>query len=93
MPVRAPGKVSAGQVSSIQWSFWDVLPTLSDLTHSATLSGIDGLSYSKALNGKKPGRQHEYFYWQFNEGGLQEAGKSTFQADAEIKDTGRKSSI
>ncbi|MCF6406343.1 arylsulfatase [Chitinophaga filiformis] len=73
MLVRAPGKVSAGQVSSIQWAFWDILPTLTDLTHSTTLSGIDGLSYSKALNGSKPGRQHDYFYWQFNEGGLKEA--------------------
>lgn len=71
--VRAPGKVSAGQVSSIPWAFWDILPTLTDLTHSRVLSGIDGLSYSKALNGSKPARQHEYLYWQFNEGGLQEA--------------------
>ncbi|WP_146154409.1 hypothetical protein [Chitinophaga ginsengisoli] len=30
------------------------MPTLTDLTHSPTLSGIDGLSYSKALNGRKP---------------------------------------
>jgi arylsulfatase A-like enzyme len=73
MLVRAPGKVSTGQVSGIQWAFWDILPTLTDLTHSATLSGIDGLSYSKALHGGKPQRQHDYFYWQFNEGGLQEA--------------------
>jgi arylsulfatase A-like enzyme len=73
MLVRAPGKVSAGQVSSIPWAFWDVLPTLTDLTHAGTLSGIDGLSYSKALNGSKPARQHDFFYWQFNEGGLQEA--------------------
>ncbi|MBW8687787.1 arylsulfatase [Chitinophaga sp. B61] len=72
MLVRAPGKVSAGQVSSIQWAFWDILPTLTTLTHSATLSGIDGLSYVEALNGNKPARQHDYFYWQFNEGGLQE---------------------
>lgn len=73
MLVRAPGKVSAGQVSSIQWAFWDVLPTLTDLTHSPGLSGIDGLSYSEALNGSKPARQHDHFYWQFNEGGIQEA--------------------
>lgn len=73
MLVRAPGKVSAGQVSSIQWAFWDILPTLTDLTHSPTLSGIDGLSYSKALNGSTLKRQHDHFYWQFNEGGLQEA--------------------
>lgn len=71
--VRAPGKVSAGQVSSIPWAFWDVLPTLSDITHSPVLSRIDGLSYTKALNGTKPTRQHDHFYWQFNEGGLQEA--------------------
>jgi len=71
--VRAPGKVSAGQVSHIPWAFWDILPTITDLTHAVTLSGIDGLSYSKALNGGKPARQHDHLYWQFNEGVLQEA--------------------
>lgn len=51
----------------------DVLPAQADLTHTPVLSGTDTLSYSKALNGGKPVRQHDYFYWQFNEGGLQEA--------------------
>ncbi|UPK67573.1 hypothetical protein [Chitinophaga filiformis] len=40
-------------------AFRNILPILTDLTHSATLSGIDGLSYSKALNGSKPGRQQD----------------------------------
>jgi arylsulfatase A-like enzyme len=73
MLVRAPGKVSPGQVSNIQWAFWDILPTLTDLTHSRTFSGIDGLSYSNVLQGSTLDKKHDYFYWQFNEGGLQEA--------------------
>lgn len=67
------GKVSARQVSGVQQAFPDILFALSDLTHSVILSGTDGLSYTKALNGSKPARQHDHFHWQFNEGGLQEA--------------------
>lgn len=71
--VRAPGKVSAGQVSNIQWAFWDILPTFTDLAQTRTFPGIDGLSYCSALNGKEPTKKHDYLYWQFNEGYIQEA--------------------
>lgn len=73
MLVRAPGKVSAGQVSDIPWAFWDILPTFTDLAQVRTFPGIDGLSYRRALNGKSPKKKHDYLYWQFNEGYLQEA--------------------
>jgi arylsulfatase A-like enzyme len=71
--VRAPGKVKAGQSNATPWAFWDVLPTLIELTGTNKPQNIDGLSYLPLLNGKKPVKEHEYFYWQFNEVGLKEA--------------------
>jgi len=71
--VRAPGKIAAGQVNPTPWAFWDVLPTLGELTGTASPKNIDGLSFSPLLSGKKAAKEHEYFYWQFNEDGLKEA--------------------
>lgn len=71
--VRAPGHIPAGSVSEEEWAFWDILPTFSALTHSKTLAAIDGLNYAAALEGKKPVKTHDYLYWQFNEGYIQEA--------------------
>ncbi|WP_069658823.1 arylsulfatase [Arcticibacter eurypsychrophilus] len=71
--VRAPGKVPAGNVSNIPWAFWDILPTVGQLTSTPNPSGIDGISFTSALAGKEQAKQHEYLYWQFNEGGLKEA--------------------
>lgn len=73
MLVRAPGNVPAGRVSDQQWAFWDILPTFTDLTNSHTLAGIDGVSFKQSLNGRRQIAKHDYFYWQFNEGHLQEA--------------------
>jgi arylsulfatase A-like enzyme len=73
MLVRAPGKVPAGRVSDQQWAFWDILPTFTDITHSHTLAGIDGVSFKQSLTGGTQIAKHDYFYWQFNEGYLQEA--------------------
>lgn len=71
--VRAPGKIAAAQINTSPWAFWDVLPTLGELTGTATPKNIDGLSFSPLLNGKKAVKEHDYFYWQFNENGLKEA--------------------
>ncbi|WP_343671274.1 arylsulfatase [Chitinophaga sp.] len=71
--VRAPGHIPAGKVSDEEWAFWDILPTFSALTQSKTLKGIDGLNYAAALEGQKPEKTHDYLYWQFNEGYIQEA--------------------
>lgn len=73
MLVRAPGKVPAGRTSHLPWAFWDVLPTLQELTGGPIPAGIDGLSFAPAVAGKPQPRQHDYLYWQFKEGPLQEA--------------------
>ncbi|WP_421940045.1 arylsulfatase [Pedobacter sp.] len=71
--VRAKGKIPAGQEISSAWAFWDVLPTITELSQTHLPQNIDGLSFSPLLLGKKPVKEHDYFYWQFNEGGLKEA--------------------
>ncbi len=68
-----PGRVAAAKVSDQVWANWDILPTVCQLTATPAPSGIDGISFSPALMGKTQPKQHEYLYWQFNEGMLKEA--------------------
>jgi arylsulfatase A-like enzyme len=72
MLVKAPGKVPVGKTSNVAWAFWDVLPTIAQITNTPSPSNIDGISFVNALEGKSQ-KQHEYLYWGFNEGKLKEA--------------------
>ncbi|MFD2569996.1 arylsulfatase [Spirosoma soli] len=72
MIARAPGRVPAGRTNDDIWAFWDMLPTFTQLTGTPTPTKHDGLSFVPALTGK-PQKQHDYLYWQFNEGALKEA--------------------
>lgn len=67
MIVRWPGKVSAGSVSDHIGAFWDILPTLAELT-GAGIQITDGISFLPALTGKKQ-KQHDFLYWEFHEQG------------------------
>lgn len=69
----SPKNIPAGKINNTPWAFWDVLPTFSELTGSRSLPNINGLSYVPLLKGKKQVKQHDHFYWQFNEKYLQEA--------------------
>jgi arylsulfatase A-like enzyme len=71
--VRAPGKIKPGTVTERPWAFWDVLPTVGEITATKTPSNIDGLSFNAILKGLNAPKEHEYLYWQFNEKGLKEA--------------------
>jgi arylsulfatase A-like enzyme len=71
--VRAPGKVPAGKVSNQAWAFWDILPTLGEISNTPVPANIDGISHTAVLEGKPQLKQHEYLYWQFKEGILKEA--------------------
>lgn len=70
--VKAPGRVPAGKTSNVSWAFWDVLPTIAQITNTPSPANIEGISFVAALEGK-PQKKHDYLYWQFNEGKLQEA--------------------
>jgi len=68
MLVRWPGKVGAGSRSDHISAFWDVLPTLADITGSKVPLKTDGISFLPALLGKKQA-EHDYLYWEFHEQG------------------------
>ena len=67
-----PGRVPAGVVSDFPWAFWDLLPTFAELAGAAAPKGIDGRSIAPTLAGKTQ-EPHEFFYWEFHEGGFKQA--------------------
>lgn len=69
---RWPGKIKAGATSDQTLAFWDLLPTFCEVAGTAAPAGIDGISMLPALLGK-PQKQHDYFYWEFHEGGFNQA--------------------
>ena len=73
MIVRWPGAIEAGRVSDLASAFWDFLPTAAELTGGKTPVGLDGLSVVPTLLGKGKQREHEFLYWEFHEGGSQQA--------------------
>jgi arylsulfatase A-like enzyme len=70
---RWPGHVPAGTTSNQIWAFWDILPTLGELTGAPIQKGLDGISVLPALLGKPQSQQHEYLYWEFHERGSKQA--------------------
>jgi len=65
MIARWPGKIKQGSESNHVSAFWDVLPTLTDLTGIETPGNIDGISMVPALLGESERqKQHEYLYWE-----------------------------
>jgi arylsulfatase A-like enzyme len=73
MLVRWPGKIKAGTVSDQVWAFWDFLPTAAELAGTKTPRGLDGLSVVPTLLGAGEQKQHQHLYWEFHEGGSQQA--------------------
>ena len=63
--IRWPGHVPAGEVSDLQWAFWDVLPTLADLAgvpSNKLPDNLSGRSILSALVGKSaPPPKYIYF--------------------------------
>jgi arylsulfatase A-like enzyme len=72
MIVRWPGKIQPG-VSDHVWAFWDLLPTVAELTGQKAPADTDGLSVLPTLLGKPGQKKHEFLYWEFHEGGSKQA--------------------
>jgi arylsulfatase A-like enzyme len=49
-----------------------MLPTLAELAGAKTPPRLDGLSMTRALEGRRQ-RTHDYLYWEFHERGFQQA--------------------
>jgi len=73
MIVRWPGRVRSGTTSDLPWAFWDFLPTAAELAGTEPPKGIDGISVVPTLLGQGEQKRHEFLYWEFHEGGSQQA--------------------
>jgi arylsulfatase A-like enzyme len=71
--VRWPAQIKGGQTSDFVGAFWDIMPTLADITASQFPTNIDGISFLPALLGQKQTNRHEFLYWEFHERGSQQA--------------------
>lgn len=67
--VKWPGKVEPGTITDHVSAFWDLMPTLAEITGAESYENSDGISFLPTLLGKKGQKQHEYLYWEFHEQG------------------------
>ena len=66
--VKWPGKVKSHSTSEFTGAFWDVMPTLLDITGAGKARYTDGVSLVPTLLGKtNEQQQHPYLYWEFHE--------------------------
>jgi arylsulfatase len=74
MIARWPGRIKAGGTTDHVSAFWDVLPTIAEITGTDAPAGIDGISFAPTLFGRpQDQRQHEFLYWEFPGYGGQQA--------------------
>jgi arylsulfatase A len=64
-----PGKIKPGSVSNHISAFWDILPTLAEITGADIPAATDGISFLPALLRKKKQAEHDYLFWEFHEQG------------------------
>jgi len=69
--VSWPGTIAKGGVSNHPSAFWDLLPTLADLT-GFECKESDGISFLPELLGKEQAK-HKFLYWEFHEKGGRQA--------------------
>ena len=60
-----PNKIKAGSTSDHVSAFWDVMPTLGEITNIDVPATSDGISFLPTLLGKEGQKQHKYLYWEF----------------------------
>lgn len=62
-----PGKIKAGSQTEHVSAFWDLMPTLAEMTGCPIPDKLDGISFLPALTGKGIQKKHENLYWEFHE--------------------------
>lgn len=69
-----PGKVAPGGVSDHVAYFGDWMATAAELSVATMPPGLDSVSFAPTLLGKPTDQKvHEFLYWEFHEGGFQQA--------------------
>ena len=73
MIAKWPGKIASGSTTELISSFWDVMPTIAEVTGAPIPTGIDGLSFLPTLLGNDRDQViHESLYWEYHSfGGMQ----------------------
>jgi arylsulfatase len=71
--VRWPGIVKRGVISDHISAFWDILPTVCDITGIKPPEDLDGISLLPTLLSNAEQREHEFLYWEFPSYGGQQA--------------------
>ncbi|HNT88245.1 MAG TPA: sulfatase-like hydrolase/transferase, partial [Candidatus Hydrogenedentes bacterium] len=72
--VWGPSAVPAGATSDHVCAFWDFLPTAAELAGTTAPPGLDGVSFAPTLlDAADRQRRHEFLYWEFHEGGFNQA--------------------
>lgn len=71
-----PENIKAGVKSEHISAFWDVMPTLAELTGVTLPEASDGISFLPTLLSKGKQKQHDYLYWEFHELNGREALRS-----------------
>ena len=66
-----PGMIRPGTTTDHISAFWDILPTLAELTGSPIPEHVDGISLLPTLLGEKKQQTHEFLYWEFRPRGQQ----------------------
>lgn len=64
-----PETIKAGKKTDHITAFWDVMPTLAELTGATLPVETDGISFLPLLLGKKGQAEHKDLYWEFHERG------------------------
>ena len=73
MIVSWPGKIQSGSKTDHISAFWDVLPTIAEVTGAKMPQNIDGISFLPTLLAQNRQKKHEFMYWEFHEQGGRQA--------------------
>ena len=73
MIIAWPGHIAAGTQTDFICSFWDLMPTLRELTGQGQTEGLDGISLLPLLEGRPGQKEHDYLYFEFQELGGRQA--------------------
>ncbi len=68
--VKWPERIKTGSSTDHISAFWDIMPTLAEITGAEIPCETDGISFLSTLTGNaSEQKQHDYLYWEFHEEG------------------------
>ena len=64
--VSWPNKIKKASVSNHVSAFWDVMPTIAEISGAKLPNNLDGISFLPTILNTKNQQNHEYLYWEYN---------------------------